>query len=293
MINIEQQYRTFPDPLITTREDEGRAEPSVSELMREITTLRGEKNRLIISNEALQAQVGILSGSNNLLKEFMLGSVHTLKNQFAAIKGYAELGMRAKDVGTALSMFKKSYELLSPLGSNLVTFPEQLKTCGELNKAPMDIVSSIRESFSANVEMARLNPKMKDLHLQIRCPEDRLEIIGDDKALREAVFENLAKNAIEAMEKSPVKILGVSIEAGNTYVQIVVADTGPGIPSKILPNIFKRGVSTKQHNGGNGLGLYHAKSIVEAHQGTIDAKNLPGGGAIFAVCLPLAGFKFS
>jgi two-component system OmpR family sensor kinase len=71
----------------------------------------------------------------------------------------------------------------------------------------------------------------------------------------------------------------------------VVRDTGPGIPSSHLPNIFDRfyrvdGTRRRMDGGGAGLGLSIARAIVEAHGGTISASNYLQGGATFAVDIP-------
>jgi two-component system sensor histidine kinase FlrB len=67
---------------------------------------------------------------------------------------------------------------------------------------------------------------------------------------------------------------------------VVVEDTGPGVPEKILPRLFDPYFSAK--SGGTGLGLAIAKKIVEEHGGTISAENLRGGGFRVRFDLPQA-----
>ena len=64
-----------------------------------------------------------------------------------------------------------------------------------------------------------------------------------------------------------------------------VADTGPGIPPDRLKEVFQPFVTTK--SSGMGMGLSIARTIVEAHRGTITADNQADGGAVFRVRLPL------
>jgi signal transduction histidine kinase len=70
-------------------------------------------------------------------------------------------------------------------------------------------------------------------------------------------------------------------------VEVAVSDTGPGIPSHILKDLFTPFVSTKHR--GTGLGLSVSRRIVEDHGGWIEAESVPDRGATFRVLLPLDG----
>jgi len=78
--------------------------------------------------------------------------------------------------------------------------------------------------------------------------------------------------------------------ASDGYIAIEVSDRGGGIPEDEMEYLFDKyyqGMSGAASGGGTGLGLYISRSIVEAHQGTISAKNREGGGATFTVKLPV------
>ena len=66
------------------------------------------------------------------------------------------------------------------------------------------------------------------------------------------------------------------------YVELVIADTGPGIPPDQLEKVFEPLFSTKTY----GFGLSITKMIIENHGGTITAESNPGTGAVFAITLP-------
>jgi two-component system NtrC family sensor kinase len=110
---------------------------------------------------------------------------------------------------------------------------------------------------------------------------------GDEYYLRQ-VFENLVRNAREAMEgqEAPPRV-EVSVErlAGNAEVR--VTDNGPGIAPENLQRIFQPFVSTK--GKGMGLGLAICREIVEGHGGRMDVDSTPGEGTTFLVTLPLHG----
>jgi two-component system sensor histidine kinase AtoS len=137
-----------------------------------------------------------------------------------------------------------------------------------------------------------------DYHLQIdpHCPP----VQGNLRAL-EQVFNNLINNAVQAMgEKGgrlALRVHTVTPSAGHPrnkqadpakekpYVEITVADTGPGIPRDMQERIFLPFFTTNRN--GTGLGLAITKRIINAHKGTIHVTSIPGG-TVFHVELPVA-----
>jgi PAS domain S-box-containing protein len=102
----------------------------------------------------------------------------------------------------------------------------------------------------------------------------------------EQVVLNLISNALKYGAGAPVS-LSVSAAAGHAWIE--VSDLGPGIPEGDLARIFGRfeRAASLRHYAGLGLGLYVSREIVEAHGGTISARNLSAGGASFLVRLPI------
>jgi signal transduction histidine kinase len=111
---------------------------------------------------------------------------------------------------------------------------------------------------------------------------------ADPEALKQVVT-NLAQNALKY---APGAEQHWSVFQVDGRGAIRLQDTGPGISRQDLPHIFERfyrGEKARDRSmGGSGLGLAIAKSIVEAHQGTIEAASEPGQGATFTAWLPLA-----
>jgi signal transduction histidine kinase len=111
---------------------------------------------------------------------------------------------------------------------------------------------------------------------------------ADPEALKQVVT-NLAQNALKY---APGAQQRWSVFEADGRAAIRLQDTGPGISRQDLPHIFERfyrGEKARDRStGGSGLGLAIARSIVEAHQGTIEAASEPGQGATFTAWLPLA-----
>ena len=109
-------------------------------------------------------------------------------------------------------------------------------------------------------------------------------MVNADKSRLFEVLSNLIRNAIKFTEDG---VITVKLEQKNEHVEVSVKDTGKGIDSDIFPNLFEK-FTTKSEKG-TGLGLYIAKSIVEAHGGKIWGQNNPEGkGATFTFTLPMA-----
>lgn len=107
-------------------------------------------------------------------------------------------------------------------------------------------------------------------------------LLVDDNQLRQTLL-NLVRNSREAMEGGGT--LRIATQAGPDWVELTVADTGLGIGPETLPHIYEPFYSSKQ--GGTGLGLALARSIMEAHGGTIRCSSRPGQGTEFVLRFPL------
>jgi two-component system sensor kinase FixL len=103
------------------------------------------------------------------------------------------------------------------------------------------------------------------------------------------VLLNLTMNAFEAVavmrpEARRVIVRAEPVQDGKICVS--VRDTGPGFPDGLADQLFEPFFSTKAE--GTGMGLAIARSIIEAHGGTLSAENCAAGGALFTICLPEA-----
>jgi two-component system sensor histidine kinase AtoS len=138
--------------------------------------------------------------------------------------------------------------------------------------------------------LQRLRPRIQDLNVacdlkvEPECPRVR----GNLRAL-EQVFSNLITNALQAMRTTGgnliLKVQTVQSLEGHSYVEISVADNGPGIPKEDQERVFQPFFTTEKN--GTGLGLAISKRIITAHKGNIRLNSFPGG-TIFHVQIPTA-----
>lgn len=111
------------------------------------------------------------------------------------------------------------------------------------------------------------------------------ELVLVDRIQIQQVLLNLIRNAVEAMESSTFKRLELSSVRGQDgFVQVSLADSGPGIAAEVATQLFQPFTTTKQ--AGMGLGLSICRTIVEAHGGKIWVEASSLGGAAFHFTLP-------
>lgn len=137
------------------------------------------------------------------------------------------------------------------------------------------------------VEAAQTHVDLRDHPLRIDVPAD-LPDLSVDEALMARVFANLLRNGIDhTASGTPITI---QARANEDACEIVVWDTGPGIVPGQEEAIFARGMTTAagSDEGHPGIGLALSRAIVEAHGGTLRARNRVGGGAEFVITLPFA-----
>lgn len=156
------------------------------------------------------------------------------------------------------------------------------------NSAPDTTTVDVNELIRGTLPLVRDEAKLWGVTLRFEFAES-LPLVSADPVQIQQVIVNLVFNAIEAMGRSTGRKLLTITTAHNTsqHVEILVADTGPGLPSTIRRRLFKPFVTTKL--GGNGLGLAISRAIVDSHGGQLWEKDNEQNGATFILSLPLAG----
>jgi signal transduction histidine kinase len=146
---------------------------------------------------------------------------------------------------------------------------------------PVDVGRLVEES----VAQAALSQDEVGVHAEVKRPLPAVR--GDRERLRQ-VLANLIDNAVKYSPAGDA--VDVSAQAEDGRVEVVVRDRGPGIPAEQQRLIFEKfgrargGGAVKP---GTGLGLFIARSIAEAHGGTLEVASEPGRGAAFTLALPV------
>ena len=162
-----------------------------------------------------------------------------------------------------------------------------------LEGGPLDLaLGDVDVSSLVRTQVALFSAESDKHWLELHLPDDPLVVEGDAGRLAQ-VFSNLISNAIKySPEGGPVEVSG---EQENGVVRIRVRDEGFGIPPEAHDRIFTkfyRGAAAARGIAGSGLGLALARSVVEAHGGSIDFESREGEGTVFSVELPVGSGGF-
>lgn len=227
-----------------------------------------------------------LHRANQLRKQMTADIAHDLRTPLTVISGYLE-GLKDGSLSPTAERFETLFQetqLLKRLIDDLRTL--SLADAGELSLmvqwvAPIDLLEQVRASF---VQLA----EAQDVKLIIHVHEN-LPAIEIDRERMAQVLGNLLSNSLRYTPSGGTITLSARMQ--DDKLRLTVHDSGQGIPAEQLSNIFERfyrvGKSRYQEDGESGLGLAIAKSLVEAHQGTISAESEIGRGTIMTIFLPL------
>jgi C4-dicarboxylate-specific signal transduction histidine kinase len=158
-----------------------------------------------------------------------------------------------------------------------------------LKKAPFEPKNiDLNDVARETVEFLSTLAIARKVELTSLIKPNALPILGDRIQLQQVIL-NLVVNGIDAMKDTPAenRIISIRTLRVDNFAELSVSDLGPGIPEDKLKEIFEPFFTSKAD--GMGMGLSIARTIVEAHDGQISAKNRDHGGASFRIKLPRAG----
>lgn len=146
---------------------------------------------------------------------------------------------------------------------------------------------SVKPVLARAQELFRRDAEERGVELTLEETGPLPEVIGDEQRILQ-VLSNLLGNALRFTDRGGSVRIGARRAGG--MVEIVVHDTGAGIPASELPKIFERFWTVRRNapKGGTGLGLAIARGIVEAHGGTLWAESTVGKGSSFRFTVPVA-----
>lgn len=228
-----------------------------------------------------------LAASFQRQRRFTADASHELRTPLSIIRGEVDVALERPRTSAmyveTLTSIRAESERMSRLVADLLLLSRRDNDQLVLQLATVDL----SELLTNLVEQFTNQTNTWNMRFTADVPA-RLVICGDlDRLLQ--LFLNLLDNAVSYAPGSHVSITATVVE---NQAQIVVADTGPGIPPEHLPHIFDRfyrvDPARSRARGGSGLGLSIAKEIAQAHGGDIQVSSTPGAGATFVVRLPLA-----
>ncbi|MFG2507509.1 ATP-binding protein [Streptomyces rubiginosohelvolus] len=235
----------------------------------------------------LERSVGELRDAEARARRFASDVSHELRTPLAGMLAVTEVldedaDRLDADTAQAVRLVSAETGKLAVLVEDLMEISRFDARAAELNSDEIDVAEAIRKTLQAR-------HWADDDRIRAELPPDIRARL--DPRRFDVVIANLVGNALRHGGAPVTVLLRTEASSSGTLVLVVeVADRGPGIPAAALPHIFDRfykADAARTRSPGSGLGLAITLENVNLHDGTIRAGNLPGGGAVFTVEIPL------
>ncbi|MBW1717072.1 MAG: PAS domain S-box protein [Deltaproteobacteria bacterium] len=218
------------------------------------------------------------------LGDLVAGVAHEINNPLMASDTFLHLLEGEVDdrqgLEKRIGLIKECNKRIQNIVLKLKEFSRQSEfefTAMDLNDAVLSVMAITRQQL--------LN---QTIETELRLGENLPRVFGDKNQI-EQVLLNLISNARDAMKESSKKALTIKTDLNQRgqQVELRVSDTGIGMTTEDIEQIFNPFFTTKDSDKGIGLGLSISYRIVEAHQGKIKVKSQPNKGTTFIVSLPV------
>lgn len=219
------------------------------------------------------------------VRQFVADASHELRTPLAAIRGYAELSRRSRqvvpdEISHVLNRVESEAKRMTALVEDLLLLA-RLDAGRPLAQDPVDLTML---AVDATSDAHAAGPAH---YWQLDLPDEPVTVIGDGARLHQVVANLLANARTHTPEGSTVT---VKVGAVPNAAVIQVIDNGPGIQPDVVPRIFERfarGDSSRSRAAGStGLGLSIVHAVVTSHRGKVGVQSRPGQ-TVFTVMLPL------
>ena len=254
--------------------------------------LKNNSDSTAVENEQLRQQIAVLrkellqAQQTSALGELVSTTTHEFNNVLTTILNYAKLGLRHTDEPTRTKALEKIFSA-GQRAEKITNSVLGLARNRSNEPVPTDLSGLVSESL---VLLEREMQKYR-VSVETNFETQRPAMVLGNQI--QQVLLNLLTNARQAMPQGGRVIIRVAEDAAAGTVDLMIRDTGSGIPEDQLPKIFDRYFSTKQGpdasgKGGSGLGLSACRDIIEHHGGRIRVQSTVGKGTAFTLKLPFA-----
>ena len=226
------------------------------------------------------------------------GVAHEIKNPLASLSIHVQLIYKALAECRALCGSDKPHKEHSQPKQNLESIDRYISVVNEeierLNQIVVDFLFAVRP-MDLYLQLKDVNLLLKELteFLMFELKEAKIKCIAeydktlpmvniDERFMKQALI-NIIKNAIAAMPDGGK--LTIKTQSHDSYINIIISDTGTGILQENLTKVFEPYFTTKET--GTGLGLTTVFKILKEHNGEINADSKYGEGSVFVITLPV------
>jgi signal transduction histidine kinase len=250
-------------------------ELKTSELKNAVRSLEGSNSELAKVNSQLCSANEQLEIHDKLQKEFINIASHEMKTPTQAILFHSDIISKKPNSSGSLDAIVRNAKRLQRLSNNILDVTRIESQALKLNTEIFDM----NELISTHISDYKV-PANSKVEISLEC--DGKTIVAADRARVTQVISNIIGNALEFTKRG---MIAISVESSDGQAIVRISDSGPGIDPEVMPKLFSKFVTKSEK--GTGLGLFIARSIIEAHRGKIWAENNVNG-ATFVFTLPLA-----
>ncbi|HEX6626744.1 MAG TPA: ATP-binding protein [Gemmatimonadaceae bacterium] len=213
--------------------------------------------------------------------ELVAGVAHELNNPLTGISTFAQLLLEDKLHGEqfeSVSLIKREADRAITVIRDLLLFARKTDA--------RDVVVDINTIVKHTIRLRALASRSSGIEVHMHLDEGNPRVRGDEPKLQQVLL-NLLVNAESAMDDAEIRHLTVTTRKKQGAVEIVISDTGHGMPESVMQRVFEPFFTTKPPGKGTGLGLSVSYGIIHQHQGTITVDSTPEIGTTFTILLPL------
>jgi GAF domain-containing protein/ActR/RegA family two-component response regulator len=219
------------------------------------------------------------------LGEMASGVAHDFNNLLASVLGRAQLLMRRVQDPQQLQWLRVIERSALDGAQTVRRLQEFTRIRRDQPMVPLDVTQIVRDALDITQSRWREEPVSRGIVIDVRTRLDPAPpVLGDASELREALT-NLILNAVDAMPAGGT--LTLTTRAADDHVDVIIADTGVGIPADARDKVFDPFFTTKGPKG-TGLGLSMTYGIVSRHGGFITVDSEEGRGSTFKLSFPSA-----
>jgi two-component system sensor histidine kinase HydH len=213
-----------------------------------------------------------------IVGQMAAGVAHELRNPLTSIKGLVQVNLReAESHGLPAEDLRVIEQEVRRMERTLQTFLDFARH-PQSGRCRLEVAPLVERTLA----LVRGRAQKQRVALRFRHPVRSVWIEADGGQIQQLLL-NLALNALDAMPRGGVLEMEIR-PCPDEHVEVVVLDTGPGIPPRHLPRLYEPFFTSKET--GLGLGLPISRRIAEDHGGILEASNRPEGGARFVFRLP-------
>ncbi|MBO7519828.1 MAG: HAMP domain-containing histidine kinase [Clostridia bacterium] len=226
-----------------------------------------------------------LQNAEEIKNDFISSVSHELRTPLTAIRGWGEtakmsLGTDEELVSRGLEVVLSEADRLSGLVEELLDFSRMQSGRLTVNTQPVDVSMLLRSTYDMYTELAA----KQGIEISYTPPMQNSIVMGDPDRLKQ-VFINVIDNAVKYTEKGGLVLIVQTRE--EACVQIVVKDTGVGIPAGDVEHVKEKFFKSNKTVRGSGIGLAVADEIIKQHQGLLLVESTEGVGTTVTIVLPL------